>query len=226
MYDNASNNYNFSAESSAGLFITLEYETMEARLSGPKIMYSESDTPLRSASQGNMQILENGNVFQGYGSWPAMTEHTAEGEPVWAANFGPQAGKIMSYRSTSGQWHAIPSKTKPYLWTYGKSPDGMIVFYVSWNGCTEVESWAFYGSNDLNDSFHKIGSTGKIGFETTYTSDTHFVYTFVEAIGMDGSSLRNSSVQQTFVPSAQLAAACTDDHCPGVAPPKQKLLRA
>lgn len=217
LYDNASNNFNDTAPVSAGKFISIDYQSMEARLSSPSIVYP--DFELRSASQGNLQVLPNGNRFQGYGSWPIMSEHTPDGKAVWAANFGPDQGVTMSYRSTSGPWYSIPSKTRPAIWTYSRSSDSPLVLYVSWNGCTETASWNLYGGNDVHEAFTKIGNVKKGGFETQYTSDTHFAYAIAEAVDGDGKGLRNSSMQQTFVPSALLGEACNDNDCPIYEPP-------
>jgi len=121
----------------------------------------------------------------------------------------------MSYRAYSGPWVSIPSNTKPSLWTFSRVSDGLVAFYASWNGCTEIQSWNFYGANDMNDAFKLIGNTRKNGFETKYTSDTHYMYSFAEAVSFSGVSLRNSTVQQTFIPGATLAEKCSDSDCDG-----------
>lgn len=217
LYDNSSNNMNNTATSSTGKIITLDFNAHTAYLSAPLYLYPTQN--LLSASQGNTQVLMNGNVFQGYGSWPFMSEHTPDGNAVWLANFAPLQGITMSYRATSSEWHAIPSKTNPTLWTYSRSADSAMILRVSWNGCTEVGSWNFYGGNDPREVFSKIGNTPKGGFETPFTSDTHFAYTIAEAVDLGGKALRNSSIIQTYVPSALLAASCTDTECPQYVPP-------
>ena len=211
MYDNASNNANKTAKHSAGKFIALDLVGRTASLYRPLMTHPDD---MLSASQGNTQLLKNGNVFQGYGSWPRFTEHTPEGKCVWSAQLGPAQGVNMVYRAYSFPWKSIPSHSKPALWTYSRTSRGMMVFYVSWNGCTEVDHWNFYTGNDVNELFTFIGSTRKAGFETMYTSDLHYEYAFVEAIGSDGTSLRNSSLQRTFVPGVQMAdEGCNEYAC-------------
>jgi len=212
IYDNASNNYNFTAKASSGKFIELDLVNMTAKLHAPLTHYPSKE--LLSASQGNTQLLGNGNRFHCFGSWPRYTEHTPDGNAVWAAQIGPNQGAVMSYRAYSAPWKGNP-RTKPSLFAYSKMSDAMIALYVSWNGATEAKSWQFWGTNDMNESFELIGHTAKRGFETMYTSDTHYTYVFVEAIGGDGSSLANSTTERTFVPSAKLAAACFDTYCAG-----------
>lgn len=214
MYDNASNNFNKTSDQSSGKILTIDYNSKTASLSAPLTVFPGTKNIL-SASQGNTQVLSNGNIFHGWGDWPLFSEHTPDGNAVWTANIGPNQGEVMNYRAFSGEWYSIPSTTVPALWTFSKNTDALVAMYVSWNGCTEVMTWTFYGANDYYDTFTKIGGTSKNGFETIYQSETHYIYTFAEAIGYDGSSLRNSSIQQTFVPSADLAASCFDIACPG-----------
>lgn len=212
IYDNASNNYNFTAKASSGKFIELDLVKMTAKLHATPTHYPGEE--LLSASQGNTQLLGNGNIFHCFGSWPRYTEHTPDGNAVWAAQIGPSQGQVMSYRAYSAAWKSTP-RTKPSLFAYSRMSDAMIAVYVSWNGATEVGWWTFWGANDRSGGFEVIGTTAKQGFETLYTSDTHYAYTFAEAVGKDGSSLGNSTVEETFVPSAKLSAACFDTHCPG-----------
>lgn len=215
LYDNASNNYNHTHDVSTGKIITLDYSTLTAKLSAPITEYPRHQKKIRSASQGNMQVLNNGNIVHGYGSWPFLSEHTPDGKAVLTANFGHVEGKVMSYRVKAGDWHSVPSKTRPSLWTFAQDADAPLAMYVSWNGCTEIEFWNFYGADDEEDELTRIGSARKIDFETIYQSETHFTWIMAEAIGFDGVSLRNSSLIQTFIPSAQLATSCTDLFCPG-----------
>ena len=212
LFDNASNTVNKTNVRSEGRFIELDFVSKRATQYRKPTTYPGFD--LIADSQGNLQVLDNGNTFHGWGSWPRFTEHAPDGNVIWEASIGPKQGYNMIYRTYAGDWHAIPMHTKPALWTYSQTSDAMIAFYVSWNGCTEVKTWNFYGANDMQDDFAYIGSVERNRrFETVYSSEMHFVYTFAEAIGFDGRSLRNSSMQLTFVPSPTLAVGCTDMHC-------------
>lgn len=216
LFDNASNGFNATAPYSSGKLIEIDYISRTARLAAPSTYYPLDQEVLLSVSQGNTQYLDNGNIFHGFGSWPFLSEHTPDGNVVWTANFGLVQNVVMNYRGKSGYWKSIPSNTAPSVWTYSQDNDALLATYVSWNGCTEVSSWTFYGSNDIDGEFMIFGKTPKNGFETAYESDTHFTYVIAEAVASDGTALRNSSIQQTFVPSAQLAASCSETSCPGV----------
>lgn len=211
IFDNSWNLYNKTAERSSAKFIKLDYTTMTASLYRPSAYYQGQD--VLCASQGNIQLLDSGNAFIGWGDWPRWSEHDAKGEMVWSGQIGPWQGHNMVYRGYTAPWKSIPTHTRPSLWTFSRQSDGLVAMYVSWNGCTEINSWNFYGANGMNDVFTLIGNTKKTGFETMYTSETHYVYIFAEAIDAHGASLRNSSLQLTFVPSSSLAASCNDFNC-------------
>lgn len=68
IYENASNGYNSTATESSGKMIVLDYETMTAKLAGPTTYYPGSG--LLSSSQGNMQVLDDGNRFTGWEAGP------------------------------------------------------------------------------------------------------------------------------------------------------------
>ena len=54
--------------------------------------------PLASASQGNVQVLEDGNMLIGWGAEPYFSEYTASGSLVFDAHL---PAKTQSYRSLS-----------------------------------------------------------------------------------------------------------------------------
>lgn len=211
IFDNASNQFNSTAPFSSGKLISIDYATRIATLSGP---ITKGPNEIRSNSQGNTQILENGNIFHGWGSWPVFSEHAPDGSIIWSANIGPGEGIVMNYRASVGDWYSIPSDTSPSVYSFSKDSDALCVFYVSWNGCTEVASWRFYGSHDKVQRFQKLGTTKKVGFETKYTSDTHYAYVIAEAVLANGTGIRNSSAVRTFMPGAELSSSCLDSHCP------------
>ncbi|KAI9725649.1 MAG: hypothetical protein M1828_002934 [Chrysothrix sp. TS-e1954] len=212
LFDNASNNVNNTADFSTGKVFTIDYAKKTASISMPITNYP-SNPPLLCASQGNTKFLPGGNIFHGWGSWPFMSEHTPDSLAVWAANFAPYQGVTMSYRAFAGNWSAIPNNTAPAVMSFSKYTDASCAFYVSWDGCTEVGSWNFYTAHEKTDPFKKIGTTDKTGFETMYISDTHYDYVIVEAVGKDGTALRNSSIATTFIPGSVLAPSCNDVGC-------------
>lgn len=51
-----------------------------------------------STSQGSTQLLENGNIYMGWGSQPYVSEHTANGKLIMRRQFGAK-NVSMSYRA-------------------------------------------------------------------------------------------------------------------------------
>ena len=177
------------------------------------------DGGILSASQGNTQILPNGNIFHGWGSVAAISEHSLGDDgkytPVLFANFTATdvAGTIMNYRAFSFEWQSTPENSKPDVYSYAQNNTSPNAIYVSWNGATTVATWNFYAANAIGDDFVSIGSTGKRGFETMWTADAFHEWIMVEAVGPDNTSLRNSSYQPTFVPGQNLEGACDAAGC-------------
>ena len=157
-----------------------------------------------------MQVLPNGNVFLGWGSNAYVSESTADGSPVFYADFASTGA--LHYRAYKFNFTATPSDS-PALYTYALNTSAPTAYYVSWNGATEVASWTFY-SGLTTDNLTQVGNTKKIGFETVATQPNFYAYTLAAAVASNGSELRNSSVMRTFVPGTQLAVACSEIQCP------------
>ncbi|THZ82942.1 hypothetical protein D6C84_05363 [Aureobasidium pullulans] len=212
-YDNASNGFNRTDKFSHGYVVSIDHiantATMIKEYGAP-----ESSGGMLSGSQGNMQILPNGNVHLGWGEHPYFSEHTADGSAVMYAKVAYRASNVMIYRSHKFPWVGQPL-TKPALWTYSKTNDeksGM-VFYVSWNGATEIASWNFYASANRSGPFNLVGNTKKTGFETTMRYNNVTTWGFAEALDKDGNALERSVIQKTFVPSVTLRDSCDEWAC-------------
>lgn len=217
IFDDASNGVNKTASQSSGMLIALDHSSSTATL------LSQSFAPppggLLSDSQGNTQYLPNGNVFHSWGAIGAVSESapTDNGTytPVFFANVSAldAPGSIMIYRAFSFDWEATPANTKPAVYSYALNTSSPNAVYVSWNGATTVATWRFYGADAIGDSFEVLGNATKAGFETLFTADAFHMWVMVEAVGADGTSLRNSSFTPTFSPGAGLEDACNDVGC-------------
>ena len=91
---------------------------------------------LLSATQGNVQVLPNGNVFVGWGSSPVISEFSHDGELLFDAAF-PTEGE--TYRAFRFPWKGYP-KTHPAIAAESGQGD-KVKIYASWNGATEVATW-------------------------------------------------------------------------------------
>jgi hypothetical protein len=211
LFDNASDGYNRTKPFSEGLIIVIDHIANTAasfrRYGAPDV-----NGGLEAKSQGNIQVLPNGNVFQGWGNVAFFSESAEDGTGVWYGSIALTG--TMIYRCYKFNWTATPL-TAPSLWTYSKTgtkDDGM-AFYVSWNGATEVKKWSFYGADQKEGPYRPLTTTDKRGFETTYRHETFWAYSYVEAVGGDGKVMRQGEKVKTFVPGAQVVASCDDFGC-------------
>jgi hypothetical protein len=100
---------------------------------------------LRSGTQGSVQVLDNGNVFVGWGGNPSFTEHTIDGECIFDVQFSPWRSQatedkaLDNYRAYKQAWKATPH-WGPEIAT--KNFGGVVTAYLSWNGATELRGWA------------------------------------------------------------------------------------
>jgi hypothetical protein len=190
---------------SSGLVVALDNSSSPMTAT----MIKKFDNPDRvsSTAQGSMRQLPNGNFLIGWGNAGSLSEFTSDGQLVFHAKF--DSPLTLSYRAYKYNFTAAP-ETKPDLWTYSLSPDSPTVFYVSWNGATEVASWNFY---TCDGDAVLLGREVKKGFETAHVSQQSHNRTFAEAIALDGRSLGNSTCVTTFVPSDVLRVNCRVAEC-------------
>ncbi len=212
LFDNGGNGFNFTQTFSSGMVVVLNHVDKTATLQ--KEMFS----PLldgehhMSKSQGNTQILPNGNVVLGWGNNAFYSEHLSNGTAVWYGALGYT--NLMNYRAHKFNWTGLPL-TKPALWTYsrtGTNAEGMM-FYMSWNGATEVRSWTLYTAPTATGSWSPVTTLAKDGFETIWHNDLFAMYSYVVALDKDGKVMSKSEVQKTFVPSAKLRPNCDELAC-------------
>lgn len=215
LFDNAFNGFGdaatgASASMSSGQVIALNHTDHTAKLLS--ITYPPYNTT--SLSQGNTQLLANGNVFHGWGDVPQISEHDGDGNVILAASFANKQGTIMNYRAFSfDNWNSTPANTVPAVYSYALNTTAPTSIYTSWNGATEVATWRYYGAQNIGDNFTSIGSTPKNGFETLWTVPEFYKWVMAEAVSASGASLRNSSFQPTFTPGELLVGSCTETGC-------------
>jgi len=141
-----------------------------------------------SGSQGNVQVLPNGNTFVGWGSVPRVTEFTPSGKVVFDATFTKGDDTYRAYRFP---WTGAPT-TRPAI-AVAKGGGGTATVYASWNGATQVKTWRVVGGIN-SENLRPIGApTARDGFETTMKIATDDPYLGVEALGADGAVLGESA---------------------------------
>lgn len=221
LFDNAFDGVHMSSPRSSGKIIKLEHDTTPPRASliasfvGPEGMGS-------SATQGSMQILgdhpdataSQSNVFIGWGSQPYVSEHAPSGEIVFQAKVNVRGANV--YRAYKFNFTSNPTDS-PALYTYAWGVNAQItMFYMSWNGATEIAQWRVHGRQACDAEWTDLGTVDKQGFETSYQAPGYWTFGMVEALDRDGRSLRTSATNglRTFVPSPALSSSCNATGCP------------
>lgn len=141
---------------------------------------------LRASSQGNIQLLPNGNAFVGWGALPNFTEFSSGGEILFDAHFAPA---VQSYRALRSPWVGRPSDL-PAL-AVERSSSGLVV-HASWNGATEVSAWTVLGGASTT-ALTPLATAPRAGFETAITLRSRPALVAVVAVDGSGTALSQSA---------------------------------
>ncbi|KAK1579359.1 ASST-domain-containing protein [Colletotrichum navitas] len=208
LFDNARRPAFKPERPSSGLIVLLDHRTktahIEKRYSGPGIEYT-------SKIAGSTLVLPNGNVLVGFGDAACFTEYTSDGIPGFKACVRDNSLGTL-YRVYKSSWVGAPLNTVALV-SFSQTPASLTAFHVSWNGATEVKSWRVYGALHPDGPFSQITQVPKKGFETTITTEDHYVKAYVEAISSTDKVLGKSDVVTTFVPSKAAGIRCDDIWC-------------
>jgi hypothetical protein len=140
-------------------------------------------TRLLSTSQGDAQVLPNGNVFVGWGSNPYFTEYARNGRVLFDGRFLKGADSYRAYRLP---WAGHPVD-RPAVAVAGGTA------YVSWNGATAVARWQVVTGASAS-ALRPAGTVAKGGFETAIRLRGAGGYVAVRALAADGRLLGASRV--------------------------------
>jgi hypothetical protein len=175
---------------SSGKLVSLNTKTWTATL----IQEFLAPDGIFAFSQGNTQILPNGNALVNWGSGGAITEYSANGTIVFHAYLESgdlwENGDVQNYRGFRFNWTGIPHE-EPAIVALAHGESTMV--YVSWNGDTETDSWDFYGVDDKGRE-RSLGTESRNGFETSFyvSSDSSWRGFFAKALREDAKVLRRS----------------------------------
>jgi hypothetical protein len=145
----------------------------------------EHPKALDSGSQGNMQRLENGDWFFGWGAEPYFSEFTPSGTMIFDAHL---PGATESYRGYRFPWSASPAESPAIA---ASAASGRLTVYASWNGATDVASWRVLGGASPQQ-LAALASAGRSGFETAIAVPSVPAYVAVQALDASGAVLGSS----------------------------------
>ena len=174
-------------EQSRGIVVKIDEDARIARLVDA---YTHPDK-IFSDTQGNVQVLPNGNVFVGWGSEPYFSEFSRDGKLILDASFTPE---LESYRAFRFSWKGHPEEAPAVVTEVG--PEGEVTLYVSWNGATEVASWEVLVGGGP-DELDPVGLAPRKGFETALKLQTDQPYVAVRAKDESGRVLGVSEALKT-----------------------------
>ncbi len=131
-----------------------------------------------SNSQGNTQVLPDGNVFVGWGDKKTCTEYNRRGNVLFDLWYSAQQ---VSYRCYSDPWVGTPPASQIAVRSMAAGDHSRV--WVSWNGDTRVATWRVLAGNPGRLAY--AGQTRRDGFETTLPVDGHPAQ--FRLIGLDAS---------------------------------------
>jgi hypothetical protein len=144
--------------------------------------------PLLSGSQGDDQMLGNGDSFVGWGETPYFTEFNAAGQAVFDAHL-PAPAQV--YRAFRFPWSATPAAAPAVaLKVTGATTTTL---YASWNGATGVSAWRVLGGH-TPATLSTLATAAVGGFETAIPVPSAAAVFAVQALGASGEVLATSHV--------------------------------
>ena len=168
---------------SFGIVLELDMDEMKATLAR---RYAHPDSRF-SDTQGNVQMLPDGNAFIGWGSAPYFSEFGQDGELLFSASLPP---KYQSYRAFRFPWSGSPGED-PAVKAERESEEE-ITIYASWNGATEVAAWLVLAGPGP-ERLEPVGAVARDGFETAIAVRTAEPYVGVRAMDDSGRVLGTSA---------------------------------
>ena len=159
---------------------------------------------LSAWSQGNAQVLSNGNVFVNWGQAGAITEFADDGTVLFHSylDSSPEGHLVQSYRGFRFNWTGIPIEEPALL---AVRENDSVNVYVSWNGDTETAQWSFYATKERDkstaggDTRTLLGKAARTGFEThlelstAHVDTDHDTLVFAEATDLQGKVLSRTA---------------------------------
>jgi hypothetical protein len=140
---------------------------------------------MKAGSQGDVQLMSNGNWFVGWGQEPYFSEYSPSGQLIYDAHMWAEPKnkefETESYRTYKFEWKATPYWSPSIA--ASRSGD-RVQAWASWNGATEVASWRLLGGQSAG-RLTPIASANSSGFETTLHAESK-PYLAVQALNAAG----------------------------------------
>jgi len=166
---------------SRGIVLALDESAMTASL----VREIHHPRGLAAASQGNLQILPNGDAFIGWGSEGAYSEFGSDSGIRLDASF---TGSKQSYRCFRFPWTGHPAEPPAVVVSGGTQR----TVACSWNGATEVVSWEVL-AGPTKSALRRVAGSPRAGFETVIGVSDRGPWYAVRALDASGRVLGTSA---------------------------------
>jgi Arylsulfotransferase (ASST) len=186
------------AKQSRGLLLALDWTHHVASVTHEYLL---PDAAL-AGSQGNMQLLADGNVFVGWGQLPDFTEYSSSGTLLYQGTLG---GPDESYRAFRGPWVGLPVE-RPSA-AASSAGAGVTDVYASWNGATQVAAWQLLAGQSASALAPAARPLARGGFETLLATKNPGPFYAAEALDSSGHVLATSPAVEPQATSARAKAA-------------------
>ena len=168
----------------SGKVIRLDQEARTATLVH---RFLHTDHELHTPSQGNCQLLPNGDHVVGWGFLPffsayAASDDTIEAPLILDGRFPPGAD---SYRTFIFDWVGHPPLSELAVAVLPSGASGKLRAWASWNGATEVATWQVNASSS-SSSPRPLARAKRTGFETAINFEPGNA-TIFEVVALDAS---------------------------------------
>jgi len=171
--------------------------------------------PLLAESQGDAQLLPDGNWLVGWGQIPDFSELSPSGQLLLDAHF--PAGD-QSYRDLGFEWTGTPGRPPTFVveraaaagaeggpGASGTSSgsnaasSGSETVYASWNGATQLAGWRVLAGASAK-ALRPVASAARTGFETAIPLPAAVLgpYLTVQALGPGGQVLATGAVSKAL----------------------------
>jgi Arylsulfotransferase (ASST) len=177
---------------SRAIQVKLDTQHMTATL----VRAVQHPTPLVAGSQGNVQVLENGNWVVGWGEEPYFSEYGPTGQPLLDAHL-PAA--YESYRTYRLEWTGQPTGSPAAAYVPSPASGEGGTLYASWNGATGVASWRVL-AGPTPATLTPLAGTARTGFETAISLPAAVAGENVAVQALDGSGAVLGSSPAVGVP--------------------------
>ncbi|MFE1251630.1 arylsulfotransferase family protein [Streptomyces sp. NPDC058735] len=179
-------------EPSHGLILDLDLRDRKATVD--RTYYHRP--PLVSATQGNNQVLPNGNAFIGWGQSSYYSEYAGEGNTAADGSRNQLydvrlPGSNISYRSFRYEWTGTPYY--PPRAAVRADARGSVV-HASWNGSTETRAWRVLAGSGPRSLSVVVERARRSGFETAVRTDCPGPFFRVQALDARGKVIGTSRV--------------------------------